>query len=60
MDTFVDSSWYFYRFTDPHDNRAPFEKDKAEYWFQIDQYIGGHRTRHIAPDLFAFFLQSDA
>ena len=49
MDTFVDSSWYFYRFTDPHDNRAPFEKDKAEYWFQIDQYIGGieHAILHL-------------
>ena len=49
MDTFVDSSWYFYRFTDPRDNRAPFEKDKAEYWFQIDQYIGGieHAILHL-------------
>jgi leucyl-tRNA synthetase len=49
MDTFVDSSWYFYRFTDPHDNRAPFEKEKAEYWFQIDQYIGGieHAILHL-------------
>jgi leucyl-tRNA synthetase len=49
MDTFVDSSWYFYRFTDPHDNHAPFEKDKAEYWFQIDQYIGGieHAILHL-------------
>ncbi|MGB8540995.1 MAG: leucine--tRNA ligase [Candidatus Acidiferrales bacterium] len=49
MDTFVDSSWYFYRFTDPHDARAPFEKNKAEYWFQIDQYIGGieHAILHL-------------
>jgi leucyl-tRNA synthetase len=49
MDTFVDSSWYFYRFTDPRDTRAPFEKNKAEYWFQIDQYIGGieHAILHL-------------
>jgi leucyl-tRNA synthetase len=49
MDTFVDSSWYFYRFTDPHDNQVPFAKQKAAYWFQIDQYIGGieHAILHL-------------
>jgi len=49
MDTFVDSSWYFYRFTDPHDDRAAFAKDKSAYWFQIDQYIGGieHAILHL-------------
>jgi leucyl-tRNA synthetase len=49
MDTFIDSSWYFYRYTDPHDDRAPFEKEKARYWFQIDQYIGGveHAILHL-------------
>jgi leucyl-tRNA synthetase len=49
MDTFVDSSWYFYRFTDPHDGLVPFAKEKAEYWFQIDQYIGGieHAILHL-------------
>jgi len=49
MDTFVDSSWYFYRFTDPHDDRTAFAKDKAAYWFQIDQYIGGieHAILHL-------------
>src|SRR5216684_687610 len=41
MDTFVDSSWYFYRYTDAHNQRAPFARDKAYYWFAIDQYIGG-------------------
>jgi leucyl-tRNA synthetase len=49
MDTFIDSSWYFYRYTDPKDASAPFESAKARYWFPIDQYIGGveHAILHL-------------
>jgi leucyl-tRNA synthetase len=49
MDTFVDSSWYFYRYTDAHNDRAPFERKIVDYWFPIDQYIGGveHAILHL-------------
>ena len=49
MDTFIDSSWYFYRYTDAKNSSGPFEPAKAQYWFPIDQYIGGveHAILHL-------------
>jgi leucyl-tRNA synthetase len=49
MDTFVDSSWYFYRYTDAKNTKAPFDSTIVKYWFPINQYIGGveHAILHL-------------
>jgi leucyl-tRNA synthetase len=49
MDTFVDSSWYFYRYTNPAFRDAPVDSEAVNYWFPIDQYIGGieHAILHL-------------
>ena len=49
MDTFLDSSWYFLRYCDPHNDAEPFSREKTDYWMNVDQYIGGveHAILHL-------------
>jgi leucyl-tRNA synthetase len=61
MDTFIDSSWYFYRYCDPRNDKAPFDSAKIAYWFEIDQYIGGveHAILHLIYSRFFTKMMRD-
>jgi leucyl-tRNA synthetase len=61
MDTFVDSSWYYLRYTDPRNDHAPFDRALVDYWLPINQYIGGidHATGHLLYSRFFVKAMND-
>ena len=62
MDTFICSSWYYMRYTDPKNDKAPFGQDKVNYWAPVDQYIGGieHAILHLLYSRFFTKVLKDA
>ena len=62
LDTFNCSSWYYFRYSDPHNNKEPFGKDKAKQWLPVDQYIGGieHAILHLLYSRFFTKVLFDA
>ena len=55
MDTFLCSSWYYMRYTDPHNDKAPFSEEAVNHWMPVDQYIGGieHAILHLLYSRFS-------
>ncbi|MGL6016672.1 MAG: class I tRNA ligase family protein, partial [Selenomonadaceae bacterium] len=62
MDTFICSSWYYMRYTDPHNEKEPFSAEKVNYWMPVDQYIGGieHAILHLLYSRFFTKVLKDA